>query len=365
MEISMSTGQMVWPGAMPRSIAVFRALNLGDFLCFVPALRMLRRAAPAARITLIGLPSVRDCLPRYRRYIDEFVPFPGDPAFPEQAVHRQALPAFYRAMRARHFDLALQMHGSGVRSNIIVQALGARQWAGFVPDVAAQTDALLAWPHTQPEVLRYLLLLRHLGVPGSEAGVVDAGLEFPLDAADHAKADALSRRLHMDLTQTVFLHPGARLASRRWPVERFAAVGRHLARDGWRIALTGSAGERALTDAVCRAIGPAAQDLAGDTDLGMLASLLRRGRLLICNDTGVSHVAAALHTPSVVIASGSDVGRWAPLDIHRHPVLHASVPCRPCAWDDCPVPGHPCATGVSVKSVVRQARRQLQQGASR
>lgn len=348
---AMSDPATFW-AAGPSRIAVFRALNLGDFLCAVPALRMLRRAAPAARITFIGLASVRSCLPRFRRYIDEFVEFPGDPAFPEQPPRLDELPGFYRAMRERRFDLALQLHGSGARSNAIVQALGARRWAGFVPDRSAQAPWEMAWPDTRPEIVRYLLLLRHLGVPGPD----DPGMEFPLEAADHERADELARRLRMDLRRMVFMHPGARLASRRWLPERYAAVGRRLAREGWRIGVTGSAGERALTSSLAASIGAAALDLGGRTDLGTLASLLQRGRLLICNDTGVSHVAAAVRAPSVVIASGSDVARWAPLDTRLHPVLHADVPCRPCAHDHCPVPGHPCAARVGAEEVLRLAR---------
>ena len=77
-------------------------------------------------------------------------------------------------------------------------------------------------------------------------------------------------------------------------------------------------------------------------------------RLLVCNDTGVSHVATAMATPSVVICSGADPGRWAPLNRDRHRVLHADVPCRPCAYQVCPI-GHPCATGVSIASVLASA----------
>ncbi len=348
----------LWSPA-PRRIAVFRALNLGDFLCTVPALRALRRAAPRARITLIGLEGMRPCVGRFGRYIDEFVDFPGDPAFPEQPARLSALPAFYGDMRARRFDLALQMHGSGARSNAIVRNLGALQWAGFVPDRIRKTPLLMPWPDTLPEVRRYLALLEHLGLPKGE----DAALELPLDARDRARAAELAGRMRLDPARTVFLHPGARLASRRWPPARFAAVGRRLAGEGWRIAVTGSEAERPMAAGLAAAIGRQAVDLSGMTDLGMLAGLLERARLLICNDTGVSHVAAAVRAPSVVIASGSDVGRWAPLDTSLHTVLHVDTPCRPCAHAECPVPGHPCATGVGVDQVVEAALRRLAPGA--
>ncbi len=99
-------------------------------------------------------------------------------------------------------------------------------------------------------------------------------------------------------------------------------------------------------------------DLAGRTTLGGLAAVIAKARLLVCNDTGVSHVAAALRTPSVVVACGSDPKRWAPLDTQLHRVLCHEVACRPCAHRDCPI-GHPCALGIPPDDVVRETRKAL------
>jgi ADP-heptose:LPS heptosyltransferase len=340
----------------PRSIAIFRALNLGDFLCAVPAFRALRHAVPTARITLIGLESMRPCIQRFGHYINELVDFPGDPAFPEQAARVCALPDFYRRMRALGFDLALQMHGSGVRSNANVQARGASRWAGFVPLASQQTDRLMAWPDEGSEIERHLALMEYLGVAAD-----GRDLEFPLDHADNSRADRLAAQMGIDPARMILIHPGARLASRRWPQERFAELGRILAGQGVRLAVTGSAAERPLTAELAAGIGGATVDLGGVTDLGVLAALIQRARLLICNDTGVSHIAAALGSPSVVIACGSDVARWAPLDATLHTVLHADPPCRPCAHEHCPI-GHPCALAIGVEQVARAAGLRMRGG---
>jgi ADP-heptose:LPS heptosyltransferase len=88
-----------------------------------------------------------------------------------------------------------------------------------------------------------------------------------------------------------------------------------------RVVLTGSSGEAALTRAVADAMTAPALDLAGETDLGALGVLLRGARLLVCNDTGVSHVAAGLRVPSVVVFDRmSDREGWPPLDRVRHRV---------------------------------------------
>ena len=350
----MSTGAINWDTPMEK-VAVFRALNLGDMLCAIPAIRGLRRRLPGAHISLIGLPAGLPVMQRFPGFFDEFIAFPGDPAFPEQPVRESDLPGFYAAMRRRRFDLVLQMHGSGRRANTLVRTLAPLQWGGFVPEPRqAEPGRLMPWPDHLHEVHRYLALLRYIGV---EVG--DDRLEFPISAVDRHEADSLAARRGLQPEKTVFIHPGARLASRRWPIERFARVARRLAEDGWQIAVTGSQAETDMAHTLRARSGHALHDLCGATTLGALASLLQRGKLLICNDTGVSHLAASVRLPSVVIASGSDVARWAPLDAARHTVLHKPMACRPCAYNACPI-GHPCALGVGVERVLNEARRHLQ-----
>ncbi len=342
----------------PASIAVFRALQLGDLLCVVPALRALRRAFPRAHIALVGLAGAREFRERFNAYVDELISFPGIPEFPEQLARPRELPAFYQRMHRRRFDVALQVHGSGGQSNAVVAGLGAARWGGFVPDAADEVPGLrMAWPDGLPEPRRYLSLLHHLGVEAN-----DARLEFPCTEADRHAAEDLLREHGLDPGRLVLMHVGARLASRRWPLSRYAEVAARLGGLGWQVALTGTTAEREMTAQLRHMAGVALADLCGETSLGSLAALVGRCRLLVCNDTGISHVAAAVGAPSVVIACGSDAGRWAPLDRERHIVLAADAPCRPCAYESCPI-GHPCALAVTAPQVLEQAERQLRRTA--
>src|SRR4051794_29268472 len=93
----------------PRRIAIFRALQLGDLLCTVPALRALRAALPRAEIVLIGLPWAESFISRFDRYLDRFIEFPGYPGLPERPPRVDRIPAFLEAVRREQFDLALQM----------------------------------------------------------------------------------------------------------------------------------------------------------------------------------------------------------------------------------------------------------------
>jgi ADP-heptose:LPS heptosyltransferase len=202
-------------------------------------------------------------------------------------------------------------------------------------------------------VERLLALTASLGAP--RAG---RGLEFPVTAADRDRWARLAAERGVPGGGYVCVHPGARWPSRRWPAERFAAVADALAGRGLAVVLTGSIGERPLTAATARLMRAPAVDLAGLTSLGTLAAGLRGASLLVCNDTGVSHLAAALGVRSVVVASGSDVSRWAPGDRARHRVLSVDVDCRPCGYVECPI-GHPCAARLPAERVAREAQEAL------
>ena len=337
--------------AEARAIGVFRALQLGDLLCAVPALRALRAAAPRARITLIGLAWAETLAARFAHYVDDFIAFPGWPGFPEQPCAVAALPAFLQIVQARRFDLALQMHGSGRLSNPLVAAFGARRTAGFfVPgEYCPDTETFQPW-REEHEIRRYLGLMRALGAP-SQGSL----LEFPLHDADRRSLDGVRALRPVIDRDYVVVHPGAQLPSRRWHAERFAEAADALGDDGYAIVLTGTANEAPLTRSVAAAMRHAALDAAGATTLGAVAALIDGARLLVANDTGVGHIAAARRTPSVIVACGSDVGRWMPLDTALHRVLHQPIECRPCAHVRCPI-GHPCAAGVRTENVIGTAR---------
>jgi len=304
-----------------RKVAVFRALQLGDMLCAVPALRALRATLPHAHICLIGLPWAAQFAKRFHRYVDDFQVFPGHPAFPEQVVQRDALPDFYRAMRTARYDLALQLHGSGEISNGIVEAFGARQTAGYAGADSERCNGRCYFPYSNsgPEPLRLLGLTNLLGAP--QAGT---HLEFPLHEEDWDELKRSGLAAGLMPGNYVCVHPGARFRDKCWPPERFAEIADALAqRFGLRVVLTGSAKEKDLTQAVAAHMRTPAIDTASPLSIGAMAALMSGARLLICNDTGVSHIAAGLRLKSVVVFNKANMVRWGPLD-HR---LHR------CIWD--------------------------------
>lgn len=334
----------------PQSIAVFRALQLGDLLCAVPALRALKRSWPAARVTLIGLPWARELAARFPAYVDDFMEFPGFPGLPERGGSPHAVVEFLRAAQARQFDLALQLHGSGEVSNPIVALFGARRTAGFFREGRYCPDraAFLPWRDEEPEIERGVRLAAALG-----AAPRGFELEAPVLPADLEQLEAIAAHGRLTRGGYVCVHPGAQLESRRWYPERFAVVADALAERGLSVVVTGTAGEAPLARRVTERMRAPVVDLVGRTTLGALTALIDGARLVVANDTGVRHVAAARGTPCVAVACGSDVRRWPAREASQR-LLHADVPCRPCLHARCPV-GHACAHGVESREVLAAA----------
>jgi ADP-heptose:LPS heptosyltransferase len=300
-----------------QTIAIVRALpGLGDFLCAVPALRALRAAFPTARILLIGLAQSQSWVERYGHYLDGRLPFPGFPGIPE--VPFSARQTVLALRDIQQFDLVLQLHGNGCWLNSFALLLGARFTAGCcLAGQCPDPDWFLTYPEQASEVWRCLQLLRFLGIP-----LQGDDLEFPVKSGDWQEWQTLVAAYR--LRHYICLHPGASVGAKCWQPRHFATVADALAAQGWSVVLTGTAAEAELVKAVAAQMIYPAIDLAGQTSLGGLALLLKHSRLLICNDTGISHLAAALKVNSVVIFSDSDPQRWAPLNRQRHRIVGAA-----------------------------------------
>lgn len=295
-------------------IAVFRAMHLGEMLCAVPALRALRQAMPTAHITLIGLPWAASFAKRFSRYIDAHVEFPGFPGLPGQSVDLARIPSFIASMQAARFDCVLQIHGSGGLSNPIVRTFGAVRNAGFYRQGEYCPDPLhfMVWEENCHDILRLSRLMNFLGIP-----MDSQDMEFPVSEADRQALLACLPR-PPEPGSYVCIHPGARLPALRWPAEDFARIADTLHGSGLQVVLVGSALESGIAATVQRHMSTPALNLVGKLGVGAFAALLSQARLVVCNDTGIAHIAAAMQIPSVALCCGNGTRRWAPLDRRLH-----------------------------------------------
>ncbi len=359
-----------------RRVAVFRALQLGDLIQAVPALRALRAGFPRAEITLIGLPWASSFAGRFSRYVDRFVEFPGFPGIAEREVIAERTARFIEEQRSYGYDLAIQMHGSGRTSNRFVHELGASMTAGYFEghdagQLTSRTESLKSpghdkgvltfaapYPDDQPEVYRNLGLAKLLGCPAD-----DPTLEFPLNESDYAEAAALLPNVPGTTRPRIGMHTGSRPPARRWPASYFASLADELVHL-WnaQIILTGSTDELSIVRSVEEQMTTRPITLAGKTSLGGLAAIIDTLDLFISNDTGPAHIANALGTPSITIFGPADYRRWAPLNQSLHRIARHPVACSPCGYWDCPI-DHRCLRRVSPESILKAAGDLLAKGA--
>jgi ADP-heptose:LPS heptosyltransferase len=333
-------------------VAIVRLrVGLGDLLCSVPALRALRAARPDLDVTLVTWAEMAPVVDRMRAYVDHLLPFPGFPGIPDRPVDHTAWEPFLRA--AAGFDLAVQSYGDNIAANEVCRALGSRLVGGFWPTGAPGEPPPfhLRYPRHLHETWRHLRLFAHIGMPVNERAE-SAALEFPAWPADRVDDARLRERHRLVPGGYAVVHPGATALSRRWPAEQFAAVVDALADRGLRVVVTGVAAEREVTGAVVRQARCRPLDLTGATSLGGYALLLRHAALVVCNDTGTAHLAAAVGTPTVTVFLSSDPVRWAHAG-ERHRSARTAVGCNPCHYLTCPIDFR-CATRLPVRQVLAQ-----------
>ena len=273
------------------TLLVLRALGLGDGLTAVPALRGLRRLAGDRELVLACAHPVAGLLHAHG-IVDDVLPAAGLDGAPPGALLR-------RRTSRRH--VAVNLHGRGPRSHRLLQAGEPDAIVAFACREAGVAGPL--WRADEHEVSRWCRLVTWAGA-GCGAG--DLLLGEPGDRSG-----------------PVVVHPGAASQARRWPADRWAAVARALAAEGHDVVVTGSGPEecRAATAVAERAGLPPAADLGGRLDLPALADLVRSARLVLCADTGVSHLATAWGTPSVTLFGPTRPRLWGPPADGPHAVL--------------------------------------------
>ena len=302
-----------------KNIIVFRALQLGDMLCCIPAIRALRYAYPDAHITLTGLPWAKALVDRFSFYFDEFIQFPGYPGLPEQAFTPHEVVSFLSHVQKRNFDLALQMQGDGSIVNPMIELFGAKLTAGFciADHYCPPSPYFIDYPGKIHEIERHLALMKSLGIPSK-----GLNMEFPLLDSDFADLEAVN--LPITSGNYVCVHPGSRGTYRQWPARNFARLADFCHEQGLSVVITGTQDEMPIVEEVMKYMEHPAINAAGRTTLGAIGALLQNAFALISNCTGVSHIAAALKVPSVVISLDGEPERWGPLNKELHRTIDGS-----------------------------------------
>lgn len=331
---------------------VVRAPNwTGDVVMATPGFRALRAAHPSARIAVQIRPGLAP-LVAGAPWFDEVLPL--------ASYHRgvTALVREGRALRKRpRFDLGVCLPDSFAAA-LLLRCAGVRRIVGYATqarlpllDVAVRPPS--GWIARERHVLG---LVEAIGCPAR-----GTGLElFVTPREEEAAATLLTRHGIAAGEAIAALAPGASYGpSKLWPAESFAKVGDALAATGARVVVIGSPEEAPLASRVVAAMQTPAVMLAGALDLGASKALLRRTRVLVCNDAGARHVAVALGVPTVVAFGPTSLARTH-LNLERVRALAADVACRPCYHRTCPT-DHRCMTRLAPARVIAAALPALQQ----
>ncbi len=337
-------------------ILVSRLDNLGDVLLATPAIRAIRETLPQARITLhtspagqciAGLdPDVDDVLAYQAPWMDPDRRLPLDAEREAREIAR---------LRAGRFDGAIiftSYHESPLPAAYMYYL------AGIPLRHAASIDgagSLLTSRHRHPpalvhEVERGLALVGSLGFRSrSDRLVLETRPEDRESAAGILSSVGLGGPGPL-----VVVHPGSTQPTRTYPAGLYARIADLLfERLGARVVLTGTAGEAGLVEGIRRG-SRRAVSLAGRTTLGELAALVERADLVVTNNTGPMHVAAAVGTPVVALfALTNPPEQWGPWRV-PHRLLYHPVPCAICYARTCPY-GHECLALVAPEQAVAAA----------
>jgi lipopolysaccharide heptosyltransferase II len=339
----------------PQKILV-RATNwIGDAVISLPALEALGARFPRAEIVLLSKPWVSEVYAHCRGVLRQIIYDPLDKHRGPKGMERLA-----GDLRSERFDLAVLFQNAfqaawlAWRAGIPARIGYARDGRGLLLTDAVPVPPRGAYGH---EAYYYLQLLFRAGLIERPEPVKP--IEEPRLALGDAELLWAAKRLQaLRLDGPRFLigiHPGASFGpAKRWPPERFAALGdRLIGTLGADVLIFGSAAEIPLAESIAQAMKQAPTVLAGKTTLTQMLALVAHCQLVFTNDSGPMHLAAALGLPLVAVFGSTDERATGPMSASARVVKHP-VECNPCGLRACPIDFR-CMQNVTVENVAKAA----------
>ncbi len=327
---------------MPPQILLVRFSSIGDLLLTTPLLRALRTRHPQARITMVVRDDMAETL-RHNPRLTDLVTWRRGSSLTDLAARLRATPWTHR----------LDLHGS-LRSLALRRLVGG-SWSGY-PKHRIRRTLLIQSGGRRGGALGQVAERYFAAAEGLDV-VPDGGpAEFFVTAEAEREAESFLVEHRIGVSRTLIaLAPGAAHATKRWPVEHWAALARRL-RSSCDLVVLGGPGEREVAEAIASAGGEGALSAAGRFSLTGTAALLKRARAMVGGDTGVTHLATAVGTPVVALwGPGIEAFGFFPYRA-RATVLQRELPCRPCTphgGPACPLKHHRCLVEILPEEVAK------------
>jgi lipopolysaccharide heptosyltransferase I len=295
-----------------KNILIIKPSSLGDIVLALPALTALRKSFPNAKISWLIRPEFAPILENHP-HLTEIIPF--DRKFLGKAwFHPGAsgnLISLIKRLRHAEFDAIIDFQGL-FRTASLAWLSGCKKRFGIA---SAREFASFFYTHKIPQTKDCIHLVDFYLKIIKAAGASELDVQFVLPQHPEA-ADSVGRLLdsqNIAPDNYVVFIPGSAHEDKRWPVERFAELAEMVSSQfGIPVVATGTSGEAALIEKLKDLSNVPVANFAAKTSLSELVVLLKNARLVVSNDTGPGHIAAALGTPLVLMFSWSNPARIAP-----------------------------------------------------
>jgi len=318
----------------PSNILIYKVGNIGDVVCAVPSFIAIRKNFPQAKITLLTSPGARGAVGAKDFlsgvwYIDEMKAYYSD-----EINSLSKIRDFAKNLRKNNYDLFIQLPDDWAnfrtlfRNMIFAKLIGTKSAFGFYLRSSwlfrnTQTDYS---PLFLNEVESLLGLLEMNGIKNKEIN-----FEFPTNAAINEKIENLFKNFKSkNYELLVALGPGAKFASKEWPLERFIVVCKYLAANhNVGFVVFGGPGDIAKGEEIKNNLeNGRVLNLSGELSVLETLTALKKVKFLLSNDTGTVHLAAAVGVPCVALYSvRSPFGKWFPYGENHKVLYHKFLDC--------------------------------------
>jgi len=308
-----------------KKILVIKLTMMGDTILLSPAVKALKEKYSGCELTFLCSKVNYDIVKMWD-FIDKIVVFRFDLFFKKPWV------VFFQIFQLfkERFDLAIDFE-QWFRNTAIVAFLTSKVSVGFkTPKQFKHYLFDIFVPHVKGrhEVLCFCDLVKVVGVE-----VENKNLFLKIDKGAEEKIRSLLKNFGIEEKKYVIIHPSCGIHGyyRQWDVEKYAEVAEYISSKGYKIVITGNKDDIQIANKLQKLISYETLNLAGKTNIQEIVVLINLSKFVICGNTGILHIAAALNIPTVAIHGPTDPNKWGPWG-KGHFVIKSDLDCAPCSY---------------------------------
>ncbi len=347
------------------SILVIKIGTIGDTLLLSPVLKAIKDTHPKVLLTVIGSKNNYEVLSRYS-FIDSLKIFEVSKVIKEPSYFFR----FMKDVNSRDYDIVMDFESWPRLSAIIAffvrtgRKIGFRTKGQFKHIVF---DAVVPHDPLRHEMDNYISLANAIGLGTDLKSVSSFKIEFPISDSEKAFVEDLLKNAKIEFDNLILFHPcssGYKGHLKEWRAENFARLAGLLAKDGYRIGITGTKDNQLAAENIVNACPENnIVSFCGKFTLGQTAHLIKNSCLLITVNTGIMHLGAALNHPMIALLGPAGVLRWGPVGSSNAYNMESDFACAPCLnlGSDYKCKNGGCMDAIKVEAVAEKAYEMLKE----